>query len=235
VESQVHFGPEHAIDPVSLYISDAWMGVVPNLLVAVVNLLGYAAFAPGGHLYFQDYSTILTQRNFLKMKIRLLLMACLYFSLGVRAQTDSLLHNPLPTTKEEFTASEPKVLNTINYLETTPIDKQHDAWRDQAAMLMAWLTNSPEVTVDIDSKTVTFGNKNPELLMIFMGGWTKYVLQNGYSQDKVQANVAGIKSAIKVYKLGNGLKKDKEMDKLIKLDDGGGLEAWVVAQLGQKG
>src|SRR5579863_3179643 len=169
------------------------------------------------------------------MKIRLLLMACLSLSLGVRGQTDSLLHNPLPTTKEEFTASEPKVINTINYLETTPIDKQGEAWRAQASVLMAWLTNSPEVTVDIDSKTVTFAKKNPELLMIFMGGWTRYVLQNGYSRDKIHANVAGIKSSIKVYKLGNGLKKDKEMDKLVKLDDSGGLEAWVAGQLGQKG
>jgi hypothetical protein len=169
------------------------------------------------------------------MKIRLLVMAYLFLSLGVRGQTDSLLHNPLPTTKEEFTASEPRVINTINYLETTPMDKQGDAWRAQAALLMAWLTNSPEVTIDVDSKTVTFGKKNPELLMIFMGGWTRYVLQNGYSRDKVQANVAGIKSAIKVYKLGNGLKKDKEIDKLVKLDDGGGLEAWVAGQLGQKG
>jgi len=162
-------------------------------------------------------------------------MACLSLSLGVRGQTDSLLHNPLPTTKEEFTASEPKVINTINYLETTPIDKQGEAWRAQASVLMAWLTNSPEVTVDIDSKTVTFAKKNPELLMIFMGGWTRYVLQNGYSRDKIHANVAGIKSSIKVYKLGNGLKKDKEMDKLVKLDDSGGLEAWVAGQLGQKG
>jgi hypothetical protein len=169
------------------------------------------------------------------MKIRLLLLAFLSLSLSISAQTDSLLHNPLPTTKEEFTASEPRVINTVNYLETTPIGKQGDAWRAQAALLMAWLTNSPEVTVDVDSKTVTFAKKNPELLMIFMGGWTRYVLQNGYSRDKVQANVAGIKSAIKVYKLGNGLKKDKEMEKLIKLDDSGGLEAWVAAQLGQKG
>jgi hypothetical protein len=169
------------------------------------------------------------------MKIRLLLMACLSLSLGARAQSDSLLHNPLPSTKEEFTASEPRVINTINYLETTPIDKQGDAWRAQAALLVAWLTNSPEVTIEVNAKTATFVNKNPELLMIFMGGWTRYVLQNGYSRDKVQANVAGIKSAIKVYKLGNGLKKDKEMDKLIKLDDGGGLEAWVAGQLAQKG
>jgi hypothetical protein len=168
------------------------------------------------------------------MKIRLLLVACLSLSLGVRGQTDSLLNNPLPTTKEEFTASELRVINTVNYLETTPIDKQGDAWRIQAALLVAWLTNSPEVTIEVNAKTATFVKKNPELLMIFMGGWTRYVLQNGYSRDKIQANVAGIKSAIRVYKLGNGLKKDKEMEKLIKLDDAGGLEVWVSGQLGQK-
>jgi hypothetical protein len=165
----------------------------------------------------------------------LLLIACLSFSIGIRAQTDNLLQSPLPTTKEEFTASEPRVVNTVNYLETTPIDKQGDAWRIQAALLMAWLTNSPEVSIEINAKTVTFAKKNPELMMIFMGGWTRYVLQNGYSKDKVQANLGGIKSAIKVYKLGNGLKKDKEMERLIKLDDSGGLEAWVTGQLGEKG
>ena len=67
-------------------------------------------------------------------------------------------------------------------------------------------------------------------------GWTRYVLQNGYSKDVIQGNVAGIRSAIKVYRLGNGLKKDKEMEKLIKLDESAGLESWVVTQLGgQKG
>jgi hypothetical protein len=169
------------------------------------------------------------------MKIRLLLITCLSFSIGVRAQTDSLLQNLLPTNKEEFTASEPRVIKTVDFLETTPIDKQGDAWRIQAALLMAWLTNSPEVTIEMDAKTVTFAKKNPELMMIFMGGWTRYVLQNGYSKDKVQANLAGIKSAIKVYKLGNGLKKDKEMERLIKLDESGGLEAWVSGQLSEKG
>jgi hypothetical protein len=169
------------------------------------------------------------------MKIRLLLMTCLSLSIGVRAQTDSLLHDPLPATKEEFRASESRVINTVNYLETTPIDKQGDAWRIQARLLMAWLTNSPEVTIDINAKTVSFAKKNPELMMVFMGGWTRYVLQNGYSKDMIQGNLAGIKSAIKVYKLGNGLKKDKEMDRLIKLDDSAGLEAWITAQLSQKG
>ena len=83
----------------------------------------------------------------------------LFFS--TYAQTDSLLHD-IPTTKKEFTGSEPKVIGTINYL------------------------------------------------------------------------VAGVRSAIKFYKAGNGLKKNKEMEKVIKIDDGGGLEGWVTEQLGKK-
>lgn len=59
-----------------------------------------------------------------------------------------------------------------------------------------------------------------------MGGWTRYALQNNYSKDSVQGSIAGIKSAIKVYKTGL-LKKDKEMDKLIALDEKGELETWV--------
>jgi len=67
-----------------------------------------------------------------------------------------------------------------------------------------------------------------------MGGWTRYVLQNGYSKDRVLGTVAGLRSAIKAYKMGNGFKKDKEMERLIKLDEGNGLEGWVREQLGQK-
>jgi len=62
---------------------------------------------------------------------------------------------------------------------------------------MAWLTNSPKVTIEMDAKTVTFAKKNPELMMIFMGGWTRYVLQNGYSKDMVQGNLAVSKAQLK--------------------------------------
>ena len=166
------------------------------------------------------------------MRIPLLLFASLLaVATSVTAQTNDLLSSPLPQTKEEFTKSEPNVINTVNYLEVTPIDKQGDQWRAQAALLTAWLTNSPEVNIDLNANVVTFAKKNPELMIVFMGGWTKYALQNNYSIDKVQCSMAGIRSGIKVYKAGNGLKKDKEMEKLIALDDKGGLEDWVKERL----
>lgn len=63
-----------------------------------------------------------------------------------------------------------------------------------------------------------------------MGGWTKYSLQNNYSTDKIQGSLAGLKSAIKVYK-NLSLKKDKEMEKLVKINDKGELENWVKAKI----
>lgn len=59
-----------------------------------------------------------------------------------------------------------------------------------------------------------------------MGGWTKYSLENNYSKDNVQGSLAGLKSVIKVYK-NLSLKKDKEVEKLIELDNNGELENWV--------
>lgn len=143
------------------------------------------------------------------------------------------LLSDLPSTKEEFVASEKKVLATINWLETTPFDKEQDKRTRQKALLLAWITNSPTVTLEVNADVLTFTKKNPDLLIIFMGGWTRFCLQNNYSTDNVQGTIAGIKSAIKVYK-NLSLKKDKEMDKLIELDDKGELENWVKSKMTKK-
>ncbi|HEY8970032.1 MAG TPA: hypothetical protein VIM64_13090 [Puia sp.] len=157
----------------------------------------------------------------------LLLTGSILCTHSLSAQTDKLLET-LPKTKEEYTASEPSVINTVNWLEDTPLDQEADKRQAQSMLLVAWLTNAPEVTVVMDEKMMPFVKKGSEVLMvIFMGGWTKYCLQNNYSKDPVQCNLAGIRSAIKVYKKGVGLKKNKEMDKLIVLDDKGELEQWV--------
>jgi len=136
------------------------------------------------------------------------------------------LLDAVPKTEEEFVASEKKVLATIDWLETTPFDTEKDKRKKQNALLIAWLTNSPTVTLEINAGVLTFTEKNSELMITFMGGWTRYCLQNNYSKDAVQGSLAGIRSAIKVYK-NQSLKKDKELEKLIDLDKKGELESWV--------
>lgn len=146
--------------------------------------------------------------------------------------TQNLL-TELPKTKEEFVESEEQVLATINWLETTPFDEQEDKREKQKALLLAWLTNSPTVTLELNADVLTFTKKNPDLIIIFMGGWTKYSLENNYSSDNIQGSLAGLKSVIKVYK-NLSLKKDKEVENLIELDNNGELENWVKEIMGKK-
>lgn len=143
------------------------------------------------------------------------------------------LLNALPSTKEEFVASEKNVLATIDWLEITPFDKEEEKRMAQKALLVGWITNSPTVTLEINAGILTFTKKNPDLMIIFMGGWTKFCLQNNYSQDNIQGSLAGVKDAIKVYK-NLSLKKDKEMEKLIELEDKGELENWVKSKMVKK-
>jgi hypothetical protein len=154
----------------------------------------------------------------------------LFVSTGF-SQNEKML-DVLPKTKADYISSEPSVINTIDWLENSPVNQQVGKRKQLNAKLLAWLTNSPTVTIDLNEKTTPFVKKNPELLFIFMGGWTKYSLQNAYSKDSVKCNMAGIKSSVKVYQMGNGLLKDEQMEKIIVMDSNGLLEAWVRSQLG---
>jgi len=158
------------------------------------------------------------------------LIACSTFSLN--AQKAELL-SVLPQTKEEFIASEKNLLATIDWLENTPINEETELRKANNALFVAWVTNSPTVTIEISAKVLDFTKKNQELLVLFMAGWTRYSLLNNYSKDAVQGSIAGIRCAIKSYNLG-GYKKDKEMQKLIDLDVNGGLEKWVADKLSGK-
>src|SRR4051794_23292008 len=98
------------------------------------------------------------------------------------------LLDALPTTKEEFVRSEKKVLATIDWLEVTPFDKEEEKRLQQKAFLVGWITNSPTVTLEINADVLTFTKKNPDLMITFMGGWTRYCLQNNYSNDMTQGS-----------------------------------------------
>jgi len=168
------------------------------------------------------------------MRIRRLTLATFFAVTAITSQAQQTeLLNELPQTKEQFIASEKNVLATIQWLETTPVKNEEEKRKEQYALLLAWVTNSPTVTIEVNADLLTFSKKNSELMLMFMAGWIRYALQNNYSKDQVQGNLAGIRCAANVYKSG-GLKTDKEMQKLIDLDGKGELEKWVAGQLAKK-
>ena len=133
----------------------------------------------------------------------------------------------LPKTKEEFVKSEPDFISAAKWLETTPLGTDNDKRKQMNAWVLAWLVNSPTVTVEVSGGLTKLFNKNNDLLGVFMAGYVRYCLENNYSKDKLKGTVAGVKSAINCYNLGGDIKKDKSLKNAIDADKNGTLEDWV--------
>jgi hypothetical protein len=69
---------------------------------------------------------------------------------------DLILLNSLPTTKEEFIKSEPAVINTVDWLENTPLNQETDKRKLLNANFLAWVTMpvTPTIITHADMTTV---------------------------------------------------------------------------------
>ena len=98
------------------------------------------------------------------------------------------------------------------------------------AFIIQYLTDSPDVTVSIDGTALKVANKNSELLILFMGGYARLAFESEKGkQDQTKCVTAALKSVMKYYKanIEKGLKKDKNIVKLIEADEKGELEKWI--------
>lgn len=149
------------------------------------------------------------------------------------AQELQLPQNVELKTPEDYKNTESDVLQSINWLENTSLNEHPEKRKAANAFVMQWISGTPSFSVGLMGFQMKLVEKNPQLLMSFMGGWTRFVLENPSEKDNtIAANVAGIESLIKVYKanLDQGLKKDRKVEKLASLDHDE-LENWVRTEL----
>ena len=130
--------------------------------------------------------------------------------------------------KEDFSKYESEVLKGIDWLFQTPINSQSDKRKEVNMFILSWLEGSPTVSVEIKQEIVSFMKPNPDLLMIFMCGWTKYSLENKDYNNKIKGSQKGVEAVIEFYiKNKENLKKDKNVEKYIKLKEEGKLEDYI--------
>jgi uncharacterized membrane protein len=87
------------------------------------------------------------------------------------------------------------------------------------------------VHVKINRAVTDLSRENTNFLLIFMGGWIRYALENPDDQVEVNGYFAGIESILKVYRKGNRVKEDNAVLELIKIQETGKLREWVEKQL----
>jgi hypothetical protein len=136
-------------------------------------------------------------------------------------------------TAEDIKSFHTDVVKAIEWLENTPIDNHKDKRREANAFVLAWLTVTPSVKVNLQSYVTVLSKKNPSLLMSFLGGWARYSLENpDQIKNDLANNKKGTESILKVYSnnLSSGIKKDKKIENLIKMDSNE-LEEWLKSNM----
>ena len=134
-------------------------------------------------------------------------------------------------TDDDYTKYESDVIKGVTWLIDTPLEKEPDKRKEVNKFLMMWLTGTPNVTIEISQEIVTFLDC-ADCLMVFMGGWAKYALENDYSKNLIKGNLAGVESVIEFYERNKKtLGKIKEIQNYKKLRDKGELENHIESKL----
>jgi len=132
---------------------------------------------------------------------------------------------------EDYENQRSNVIKAVDWLEYTPINEQTTKRKAINTFLLEWLTGNTDVSINIDPDVVTFSDCH-ECLMIFMGSWARYALENKDYKNDFKGNIEGIEAVITIYEknmetLGN----IKAVDKYIKQKNKGKLENYIKSKI----
>jgi hypothetical protein len=131
----------------------------------------------------------------------------------------------------DYSKYEQAVIAGAKWLKETPFNEQAEKRKAVSKFLITWINGSPTVNVELNSFIMDFDKKNEGMLALFMSACARYVLENNYSKDMRAKHRAALRDIIAVYKSGNGIKKDKKMEKLIKSEEEGKIDEWLEENL----
>ncbi|BES61100.1 hypothetical protein DCPSUM001_13440 [Dysgonomonas capnocytophagoides] len=179
-----------------------------------------------------------------EMKKNLFLFLLITFAYNVSGQTiasdtitykgekDYVANDTIQDWSLDYQALEPQVKADIDWLSYTPLGVNQDVRDDKNSFVLMWMSGVPYMKMNLDERIVTFLAGEPWLIMSYMTGWTKYFLENNYSQNQIQLSIAGVKNVINFYQRNKRhLQKNKEVESYIKLDKSGKLEEYIASVL----
>lgn len=163
------------------------------------------------------------------MKNLFIILTILFLTQHAYAQSLNIPKDVKYEVGDDYALFEDDVLRVANWMINGKVnDEFNKNWKDASAFLMKWIEGSPTVYIVAQAEFITYVEKQPALLMIFMAGWTKFSLENKVVHDNVRGNLAGLNAVIKFYERNRkALGEDKEIEKFIKMRDKGQLEAYI--------
>lgn len=105
-----------------------------------------------------------------------------------------------------------------------PINQQNKKREEANRFLTLWATGTKSFTIALNTDIVPFVAKSGDYLLMFLGGWSKYAIENKDDYNTVDTHIAAIETVISFYNNNKLLiKKDKEVEKFAKMKEKGTL------------
>jgi len=154
-------------------------------------------------------------------KILVLLAAILLLNAhGLTAQTFEVPQNYQFTEKSDYTRHNDDIVKCVNWLETAPIKGNDARIKDAGAFLMQWATGTPDFTISIDERYLKFVENNPQLLLYYIAGFSRYSIQHPTDKDTTHRMIAGLKLVKKIFKANpESFMKDSYIEEIAGLKD----------------
>ena len=129
--------------------------------------------------------------------------------------------------KSDYKLADTAVLQTANFLLSTPIDQNIPTRLKAGQFVMRWMEGTPDYTFSLEQTPIKYLSGNVDLMLLYMTSMAKYALENKSNDVKV-TTINGVKILLGyVNNQANDVKIDKNLKKLSVENDKGNLENFL--------
>ena len=127
-------------------------------------------------------------------------------------------------TTSDYKLADSAVLQTANFLLSTPIDQNNPTRIKAGQFVMRWMEGTPDYTFSLEQNAIKYLSGNVDLMLLYMTSMAKYALETKSTDVKV-ITINGVKTLLAyVNNPTSNVKKDKNLKKLSDANDRGNLE-----------
>ena len=128
---------------------------------------------------------------------------------------------------KDYKLAEPAVVQTADFIISTPIDKNTDTKTIAAQFLMKWRDGTPDFTFTLDENSTRYFLQNNELMMVYVASMAKYAIETIQHTSKT-ITINAIKSLLAyINDPANNVKKTNDLIELSQANQNGQLESFL--------
>ncbi|NQX91090.1 MAG: hypothetical protein HRT74_02945 [Flavobacteriales bacterium] len=119
-------------------------------------------------------------------------------------------------TVSDYKKAEPEIKKALNWLRSKGLHECKEERSDLNAYVMLWLSESPYLTIEVNSSLLPFLKDDADLLFVMIQGMAQYQLKHPKEEDALKIHKAGLEYLAQVVKQSRKYLHKKSVKPLLK-------------------